>query len=360
MCANVIRITIFGELITVSNSKRVTLMDVAREADVSVGTVSRVLNHREGHIKISEATQNQVIEAARKLGYQPNIFATALRTQRSGVIGAIVRDIGDPFLSLLAKEIQKKVREHGLNLLLANAEYDLDQAGKHIAYMHSHFFDGLLLIGDIPGDFAIINELRKSGTPYVTVARGQSADAPIVNIDEKKGVYMGISYLRDLGHKDIAFISDLRHGGVKEREEYFQNYYKKNSLFLNKDYVKTCHSERKEAVACAQRLLSLQQPPTAIFCATDLAAIGTMFSVLRMGLRIPEDVSVLGFDDIEISSDFYPALSTVRQPVGVMAEKAVNLLMELINGINKDDVIEDRILVKPQLIIRQSCSACER
>ena len=343
-----------------TSSKRITIVDVAKAAGVSAGTASRVINQRDGDIKISESTRTFVLEAARQLGYHPNPFASALRTQRTGVIGVIVRDICDPFLSLLAREIQKAARAQAMDVLLAHAEYDLEQVGNHIAYMHSHLFDGLLLLGDIPGDLAIIEELARSETPFVSVARGSSANLPMVNIDEKMGVYQGIEYLRSLGHEKIAFIGNLLHGGVKEREEHFKNYFQDNSLNLNGDYLKLCGNGRADALVCAQSLLSLPEPPTAIFCATDLAAYGATNGALRMGLRVPEDISILGFDDIEGSAEAYPPLTTIRQPVGEMAVNAVRLLMKFIEGTTLQETDSTRILVEPRLIIRQSCSKSEK
>lgn len=339
------------------NLKRVTIVDVAKAAGVSAGTASRVLNQRDGEIKISDYTRAQVLEAARKLGYHPNPFASALRTQRTGVIGVIVRDICDPFLALLAREIQKAARAQAMDVLLAHAEYDLELVGNHIAYMHSHLFDGLLLLGDIPGDLAILEELARSETPFVAVARGLSTNLPMVNIDEKKGVYQGIEYLRGLGHQRIAFIGNLLHGGVKEREDHFRSYYHENKLTLNENYMKLCGNGRGEALACAQSLLSLPEPPTAIFGVTDMAAYGAISAAFRMGLRVPEDVSVLGFDDVEGSADTNPPLTTIRQPVGEMAADAVRLLMKYIEGQPSQNVDSARILVEPRLIVRQSCAA---
>jgi LacI family repressor for deo operon, udp, cdd, tsx, nupC, and nupG len=342
-----------------TNTKRITIIDVAKAAGVSTGTASRVLNQREGEIKISEQTRTLVIETARKLGYHPNPFASALRTQRTGVIGVILRDICDPFLTLLAREVQKAARVQGMNLLFAHAEYDLELVGRQIAYMHSQLFDGLLLLGDIPGDIEIVDELVKSNTPFVAVARGLGTRLPMVNIDEKAGIYLGIDYLRGLGHKRIAFIGNMLHGGVKERSSHFQNYFREHKLVLNDAYMQLCGNSRSDALACAQDLMALPQPPTAIFCATDLAAYGALSGIERAGLSIPEKVSILGFDDIEGSAETYPALTTIRQPVDEMATSAVSLLMSLIENTAPEEDEPPRTLIKPQLIERQSCAPPE-
>lgn len=335
--------------------KRITIADVARGAGVSTGTVSRVLNQRGGDIKISEETRKLVLETASRLGYSPNPFASALRTQRTGVIGVIVRDIGDPFLSMMLREIQKVTRLLGVNLLFGHAEYDLEIVGRHLAFMHSHWFDGLLLLGDIPGDQAVISELFKSNTPFVAVACGEQSTFPSVNVDEAEGVRLAFDYLYGLGHRQIAFIGNLEHGGIKERLVHFQRLLVENNLFWSDDYVRKCGNSRAAALSCAQYLLGLPNPPTAIFCATDLAALGAMNGALRLGWRVPENVSIIGFDDVEGTADTFPALTTIRQPVGDMASQAVRLLMRLIERETLEEE-ENRVVVQPQLMVRQSCA----
>ncbi|MEB2287661.1 MAG: LacI family DNA-binding transcriptional regulator [Anaerolineae bacterium] len=337
-------------------SKRVTIADVARAAGVSPGTVSRVINRRAGTVKISDATRHLVLETADRLGYSPNPFATALRTQRTGVIGAIVRDVGDPFLSMLLREIQHAARQEGVDVLFGHAEYDLQVVGRHLAFMHSHLFDGLLLLGDIQGDQAIIAELIKSNTPFVTVARGESTSFPLVNIDELAGTHLALDYLYGLDHRRIAFVGNLEHGGVSERLKFFRDFLHEKDLDACSAYIQTCANSRSAALQCAQQLLRLSAPPTAIFCATDLAALGVINGLLRAGWNVPAEMSVVGFDDIEGTADTSPALTTVRQPAGEMAERAVRLLMRLIEGAPLDDG-EMRAVIQPKLIVRDSCAA---
>jgi len=338
-----------------SPQKRITIADVARAAGVSTGTVSRVLNQRSGDIKISEETRKLVLETAHHLGYSPNPFATALRCQRTGMIGAIVRDIGDPFLSLMLRETQRAARSLGVDMLFGHAEYDLDIVGRHLAFMHSHWFDGLLLLGDMPGDQAVIDELVTSNTPFVAVACGERSPYPSVNVDEAAGVKLAFEYLYSLGHRRIAFIGNLKHGGIKQRLVHFQRLLVEHDLFWSDDYMRQCGNNRAAALDCAQSLLSLPTPPTAIFCATDLAALGAMNGALRMELRVPEDVSIIGFDDVEGTADTFPALTTIRQPIGDMASQAVRLLMQLIEREILEEE-ENQVVVQPRLIVRQSCA----
>ncbi len=334
---------------------RVTITDVAREAGVSPGTVSRVLNNRSG-VKVSEATCQQVRRAAKKLGYRPNLFASALRTQRTGVIGAIVRDINDPFLSLLARELQKVAHEEGLELLLGHAEYDPEIADRQLNVMRN-WFDGLLIIGDMLGHQAAISNLDQQDTPSVTLANGIAGQGstPLVNIDDAAGTRLGLDYLYSLGHRRIAFIGNTEFVGIRERWTTLQRYVEDQSLLWTDDYFQPCRNTRRAAIERTQYLLGLPQPPTAIFCMTDLLALGAISGAWQMGWRVPETVSVLGFDDIEEAETAYPALSTIRQPVPEMARVSLALLLRLINGSPIEDA-EIPFIIQPELIIRRSCA----
>ncbi|HOR00872.1 MAG TPA: LacI family DNA-binding transcriptional regulator [Anaerolineae bacterium] len=336
--------------------RRVTIVDVARAAGVSASTASRVLNARGGDIRISDATRESVLQAAQRLGYRPNPFAAALRTQRTGVIGVIVRDLCDPFLNLLGRAVQQAARAQGVDLLFAHAEYDLAVVGQHIAFMHSHWFDGLLLLGDLPGDQTIVATLRQANTPFVAVACGQEAAGPMVNVDEAAGVALALDHLWGLGHRRIAFLGNLEHGGVHERLQLFARYCAEHGLAPRDDWLRTCANSRGAALEAAQHLLSLAQPPSAILCATDLAALGAMSGVQRLGLRVPGSVSIIGFDDIAGAADACPALTTICQPVGELAAQAVTLLLGLIDGTATSDAAR-RVLLRPTLVVRESCAA---
>lgn len=336
-----------------SNRSTVTISDVARAAGVSPGTVSRVLNAR-GNIRISETTRQQVLDAVQRLGYRRNRFASALRSQRSGVIGAIVRDINDPFFALFAREIQNVARAEGIELLLGHAEYDLQTAERHLNIM-SAWFDGVLLLGDMPGDQQIIADLKERGTAYVSVARGAAVESPCINIDDTAGVELALNYLCALGHTRIAFVGELEHVGIHERFRAFRRLAEERGLTWRDDYLRSCQNTRLEGLQAARVLLGLAEPPTAIFCATDLLAVGAITGAWQIGWRVPEAISIIGFDDIEEAGCTYPALTTVRQPVRHMATAAYNLLMSLINDSFPENGAT-QILVEPRLMVRQSCA----
>ena len=333
----------------------VTLVDIAETAHVSVGTVSRVLNGREGSIKISQATQARVLEAAQRLGYQPNPFAAALRTQRTGVLGAIIRDMGDPFLSELARALQRATHEQGFELLLGHADYDSQTAQRQLTFMLNHWFDGLFLLGNIPGDATLLAMVKQSRTPCVAVASGSETSVPLVALDEVRGASLSLDYLFQSGHRRIAFVGNIEHAGVSERLVTFLQFVHDRGLEWHDEYEQCCSRTLGDATVRLRQLLSLPSPPTAIFCASDVLALRAMNVAWQLGFHLPDQLSIIGFDDIEQAAESVPSLTTIRQPAALMAQQAVSQLREIIDG-SPGDAQEYRRIVQPELIIRASCS----
>ncbi|QBD75995.1 LacI family transcriptional regulator [Ktedonosporobacter rubrisoli] len=335
----------------------VTLADIAEAAHVSVGTVSRVLNGRKGSIKISQATISRVMEAAQRLGYQPNPFATALRTQRTGVLGAILRDMGDPFLSKLARALQQAAHEQGFELLLGHADYDAQTAQRQLTLMLNRWFDGLLLLGNLPDDATLLMMVQQSRTPCVAVASGAKTTVPLVALDEERGALLGLEYLFHLGHRRLAFVGTIEHAGVSERLATFRHFVKDRGLEWHEGYEQCCAARTPgDATERLRQLLARPRPPTAIFCASDALALRAMSVAWQLGFHLPAQLSILGFDDIEQAAESVPPLTTIRQPVSLMAQEAVSMLRDLIDG-SANERQEYRRIVKPELIVRASCSS---
>jgi LacI family transcriptional regulator, repressor for deo operon, udp, cdd, tsx, nupC, and nupG len=333
----------------------VTLADIAEAAHVSVGTVSRVLNGRQGSIKISQATTSRVMEAAQRLGYQPNPFATALRTQRTGVLGAILRDLGDPFLSGLARALGQAAHEQEFELLLGHADYDARTAQRQLTLMLNHWFDGLLLLGNLPGDATLLAMVQQSRTPCVAVASGSETSVPLVALDEERGASLGLEYLFHLGHRRLAFVGTVEHAGVSERLTTFRQFVHDRGLQWHDGYEQCCTRTLGDATGRLRQLLSQPVPPTAIFCASDVLALRAMSLAWQLGFHLPDQLSIIGFDDIEQAAESVPALTTIRQPVPVMAQEAVSMLRERIDG-SPNDAQQYRRIVQPELIVRASCA----
>lgn len=338
--------------------KRSTIIDVAKAAGVSPSTVSRVLNSRLGGVPISEQTRQSVKEAAQKLGYEASVFAAALRTERTGVIGAVIRDVRDPFLSLLLQEIQEVAYQVGKEVLIGHAKYDIVRAERFLRLMRGRLFDGVILMGDMPGDASIIDELSQYATPYVTIARGTKAATPSVNVDEALGTQLALSYLLELGHRRIACMAALPLAGVGERVTEYHQFIATHSLPWHDRYLQTGHLTQVAVQWALQTMLSAPEPPTAIFCATDRMAIHVISASRSLGLRLPDELSIIGFDDIDDAAQTFPALTTIRQPVTMMAQAAIDILLECLEApaSAKERLRAKRQILPPALIIRDSCS----
>ncbi len=341
--------------------KRVTIIDVAKAAGVSPSTVSRVLNSRSGDLPISELTQKQVETAARRLGYEASVFAAALRTDRTDVIGAVIRDIRDPFLALLVQEIQEVAYQAKKELLIGHAKYDIKRAERILRLMRTRLFDGVVLLGDMPGDSIIINELSQYGTPFVTLARGTKAATPSVNVDEQAGTTMALEYLLELGHRRIACMASLALAGVGERVKEYQRFVKKHDLPQYPEYMRTSKVNHADIYQALREMFSAPEAPTAIFCALDRVAVTAIDACRSMGLDVPNDVSIIGFDDIDDAASTYPALTTIRQPASLMAETAVKLLIAYIETDDRSDIAisGQRHILLPELVERDSCRRVE-
>jgi LacI family transcriptional regulator len=332
--------------------KKITIAEVAKEAGVSIATVSRVLNQRSDKIKISEETALAVRLAATRLGYQADPFAVALRSRRSGLFGAIIRDIRDPFLVKLYIRLQKLARASEIELLLGHADYDLAVADRQARIMGNLWFDALILLGDIPGDRSMIQQLKQYHKPCVAVACGLREDIASITIDEEAGTNLALDYLVSLGHQRIACIGDPNAIGIQERLKHYQEYVGAHQLTFEEGYLRECANHRLEAACCALELMQLPNPPTAIFCGSDLMAMGVINQLHRCGRM---DVSVIGFDDIDESAEVFPALTTIRQPVEEFAKLAIQMALEMLeNPAGKN--IPNQTLIKPELVIRESCS----
>ncbi|MEQ9030596.1 MAG: LacI family DNA-binding transcriptional regulator, partial [Aggregatilineales bacterium] len=240
--------------------KRVTIIEVAKVAGVSPSTVSRVLNNRSGDLAISQLTQKKVEDTARRLGYEASVFAAALRTDRTDVIGAVIRDIRDPFLSLLVQEIQEAAYQAKKELLIGHAKYDIQRAERILRLMRTRLFDGVVLLGDMPGDSLVIDELSQYGTPFVTVARGTQAPTPSVNVDEQAGTRMALEYLVELGHRRIACMANMALAGVGERVDEYQRFVIEHGLIHYPEYIRASKVNHADIYQALREIFSAPEP----------------------------------------------------------------------------------------------------
>jgi DNA-binding LacI/PurR family transcriptional regulator len=347
----------------------VSITDIAREAGVSITTVSRILN-RDASLNVSEDTRARVQSVASQLGYQANPLAAALRGNRTGIIGALSPNLAGTFLPLLTLELQRVARTRQVELLIGSPEVERNQMEGQIKKLQSQLFDGLLLLSDVLDYQATIRTLEVLRKPYVSVCAGLHVPAPLVNIDDEAAMRMAVGYLYRLGHTRIAYLGSVQWRHESYRIDTFRTAMHEHGLTIQPEYIALMEEvtympqERSfrnmwtiMPLQTAQALLSLPRPPTAILCANDGFALAALKGALQMGLRVPDDVSILGHNDEIPSTLFYPELTTIRQPVEQIAEIAVTLLLDMINNGETAATRDERVLVAPELVVRGTCAA---
>ena len=333
-----------------------TISDVAALANVSIGSVSRVLNKTKGKINISEKTRIRIMNAAQELGYRPNPFASALRSRKSGVIGAVIRDITDQFMQQLIEGVQDVCNKRGLDVLMSHAKQEKLTTEHQINLMRNQFFDGLIILGDMEGDEVLMEQLSHYNTPIVSLDGRHSDFISTVRFDDQLSGTLSADYLFSLGHQRVALIGNMEHSAVCDRMNAFIACWKQQQP--NEAFIKlTCSASTiREAMEQTTRLLALPQPPTAISCSNDLLAQGALCAAWQMGLRVPEDISILGFNNIVPLCEAYQ-LTTVQQPIPEAARAAVTELQrQMVAFSTNEAMIPNHITIKPRLKIRSTCS----
>jgi len=320
-----------------SVTKRATLQSVAKKAGVAISTVSSILNNRPDSWS-SQKTRDRVLAAARALDYRPNRMARALRTNRFQAATLIVPDLTNPLFAMLARSIQRHLEQAGFALLIEDTEFHAGREEKVLLDVASHNTDGLILIPTIdPAVYAPQLEELLRILPVVLI----STPVPKCHIDTlqpgwKISMRKVIEHLTSLGHRSIGFIDSLANfGDFLDRVAIFREELDRVGLRLeDKNWIR-CRHDAAEARVAAGRWASETthgNRATAFCCTNDLTAIGSIRGFLDAGLSVPEDVSVVGFDDIPMASYLPRPLTTIAQPVPQMAAAASQTLLERISG----------------------------
>jgi DNA-binding LacI/PurR family transcriptional regulator len=302
----------------------VTIRDVAAAAGVSITTVSRALNESG---RVGPATRDRVLDAAQQLGYEPNDLARSLHGKATGTIAVLVPDITNPFFPELVNGVQEVANEHGRLLLLCQTSEDAGIAVQELLHLRRKRVDGVVLVGGLAGGEDLSAAL--AGMPIVTVDRDTSVDdAWVVRSNHRLGGRLATEHLIELGHERIAHIggpADLsvaedRHDGYRQALEDAGLAYDE-SLVVQGDFLEQSGYDGVRALRRRRRGF------TALFCGNDMMAIGALRALDDVGLAVPQDVSVVGFDDIHLASYLRPGLTTVHQPIQTLGRRAAELLI---------------------------------
>lgn len=324
-----------------------TMKDVAEVAQVSQSTVSRILSGAAPTVPISPATRERVLASAQQLRYRPNPLARGLRGAPTMLIGAIVRDVTDPFFAVAIDALSRHARQQGYAVVLGHARGRADEALALAAVLEARQCDAIVLLGDVRDEPALLADLEGVGLPVVELWHGASeAGFPAIAVDNAAGMRAALEHLSALGHERVAFVGDPAKADVRERR----------AAFLERfEDVVAAGNTPQDGARALDALLARDARVTAIAAATDVLAFGILHRAAARGLRVPEDLSVTGFDDIPLAATAVPALTTVRMPVDAMARAAVGLAIAGPAGAAGIDPREDgRRTFAPELVVRAS------
>lgn len=335
---------------------RITINDVSKQAGVSTTTVSHVINNTR---YVKDGTRRKVLEAMELLGYHPNTLARSLRMGETKTIGLIVPDASNLFFADIAKRIENIGYENGYSVILCNSDNDMHKQSNYIDVLIAKQVDGAILIssGESHED---LRRFNSSHTPLVVADRKAPLSlADIVLVDNAEGGYLATRHLLDLGHRRIACVS-----GPSEihpsrlRLDGYHNALAEAGIQIPASYVIAGDFQFRSGLQGMQYLMGLQPRPTAVFLLNDMMAVGAISAAQRLGLNIPADVSIVGFDNIDFSNAIFPSLTTIAQPIEEIAQLVTDLLIaKMKKGGNGNH--NQEYLLKPQLVIRESTQARE-
>ncbi len=330
-------------------AKRATIHDVARLAGVSIKTVSRVYK---GEPNVRDVIRERVKEAGAQLRYRPNAAARNLVERRSNLIGLFFENPSAAYVTELQMGALERLRETRYRLLIFPVERRADILGALVETAHASGLDGIIVTPPMSDDPAILKELMESGMPFARVA-GDLAVYPnsSVTIDDMAAAEELLHYLLSLGHRKIGFITgDLSHRSAQLRLAAYHKVLAGTGIEANPDYVAEGGFSFASGLVAGERLLTLKDRPTAIFASNDDMAAATLQVAFNHGIRVPDDLTVVGFDDSAIASMVAPQITTVRQPVFEMTRDAADMLLQQIES----GKTEPSRQIGYKLIIRQS------
>ena len=334
------------------NKKSVTIQDVAKTAGVSVSTVSRVLNSK---TDVSSETQERVRSVIEELGYTANLAARSMRSSKNNLVGLIMPDIAYPFAIEVMRGANQAIAESEFDLLVYTTG-DIYKSGrasheqKFVSLLNNSITDGTIIVAPVTGEFS-------TDAPIVSIDPLMSNPSyPAVHATNYQGSTDAMNYLLKLGHRRIGFISGRAElESSRRRLKGYREALEKAGLSVDESLIASGDYTTKTGIRCSRELLSLDNPPTAIFASNDQTAMGVYQVAQELDLRIPEDLSVIGFDNIMESK--YMKLTTVDQFIYEMGYMATQMLIKLIND---EELDSQTYKMQTKLVIRESCQAIPR
>jgi LacI family transcriptional regulator len=336
---------------TTSNRATVTVQQVAQHANVSVGTVSNVLNRPE---IVAPATRERVLRVIDVLGFVRNESARHLRSGAGRTIGLVLLDLTNPFMTDLARAVEERANEEGYSLIVCNSDEDADKEDAYLRVLEERRVEGVLLV-PVSAATARIEALRARGTAVVRLNhRAAGDDECSVGVDDLRAGELAMEHLLGLGHERIAYVTSASHVyPTDERRDGALNAARKAGK--DEDILRelsVTHLNVAHGRDAGERVLGLSPRPTAVYCANDLVALGVLQVLIRHGVRVPDDMAIVGNDDIEFASAAAIPLTSVREPRHLLGRTAADLLLAEAGGDTEHE--HRRVVLQPELVVRAS------
>jgi DNA-binding LacI/PurR family transcriptional regulator len=333
------------------------MKDIALASGVSQSTVSRVLTGAPTVVPINDTTRQRVLEMARQMRYRPNPLARGLRGSRTMLLGVIVREIMDPFFAGAVDAVTSEASKRGYNVVLGHAHGRTDEALAVRAVMETRHCDAIIVLGDTSDQPRLLDDLRMANVHVVGMWQGSSVVQGIhtVTVDNKVGMNGLLDHLIGLGHKRFAFVGagfsvGRLLGDIGERRTAFVDRLAAEHLEVTPSFMREAENAMKGGSDAFDALMSLPVRPTAIVFSTDVLAIGGLHAAYRSGVSVPGEVSIVGFDDLPLSSYTNPPLTTARNPTAEMAEVGVKVAIEAMDDRDTADLES----LAPTIVVRES------
>lgn len=327
-----------------------SIKDVAKEAGVSIATVSRVLNKID---VVNEETKKKVLAAIAKLSYRPNIVARSLKTQRTSTIGIIIPDISSQFYPEVVRGAEDVANIYDYNIMLCNTDNVLEKEKEYLKVLREKMVDGVIYMSTSLEEETIdlIKELQIPTVLVETIDKRN--EFPSVSINNEKAAYDAVEYLIKKGNKNIAYIGSQKDSTNASAVRYYgyKSALSDNNIELDENLLYFSGLKTKHGYEGTMAILK-KAKFDAIFCSSDEIAMGSINALRESGIRVPEDVDVIGFDDIYSASIFYPKLTTVIQPMYDMGSVGMRMLIKIIN---KKELSQLHYVLPYQIIQRDSC-----
>jgi LacI family transcriptional regulator len=330
---------------------KLTIIDIANLAGVSKSTVSRVIND-DKHVK--QETRDRVLKIINKLGYVPDNVARSLITKKTYTIGLIIPDIVNPFYSETSKIIEDTIRKLGYSLIICNTSNQSNLQNKYLNILIQRKVDGIIF-GSVKTNDKNILKFAEQGLPYITYHRSfANNNSNFVISDDIAGIKIAVNHLTELGHRNIAYISGPTSfsTGLNRLKGFIES---RNLFGLNNDsnFIQEGGFSENKSWQATKKLLNLTNPPTAIIAANDLMAISALDCILHHGLSVPKDISLIGFDNINLASHARIQLTTISVAKKKMAKLAAELLVKkIIEKKGNANIIQ--VELEPKLILRKT------